>query len=89
MNLLGACVFPTRPFGKPVISASKAPTRVYEIFVKAVLLQTVWLSLDPPSRVIVELGKTTILTLISAAGVQASVIACKTISAVVAVSGVP
>ena len=56
MNLLGACVFPTRPFGKPIISASKAPTRVYEIFVKAVLLQTVWLSLDPPSRVIVELG---------------------------------
>ena len=41
MNLLGACVFPTRPFGKPAIVASKAPTRVYEIFVKAVLLQTV------------------------------------------------
>ena len=53
------------------------------------LLQTVWLSFEPASRVIDELPKTITLTRISAAGTHASVIACKTKFSVVAVSGVP
>ena len=59
------------------------------MFAKGVLLQITWLSSDPASSVIVELGNTTILTLISAAGTQASVTAWRTKSSVVGVSGVP
>ena len=62
---------------------------VYDMFVSAVLLQIVWLSFEPASSAIVEFPNTTIRTLISAAGTQASVTACKTKSSVVAVSGVP